>query len=141
MTEKDLRKMGVKVTVVEKAPNVDGEVVSLANVKGSPADTYLIRGTISKSDGLVKIEWARHLIVDDIFGDIGRERYFELKKILAKKYGDPQAVEFFGRTLYDQRDQFYQCLAYTGCGAYMSLFQPSGGGAISLEVRAKGGQD
>ena len=40
-----------------------------------------------------------------------------------------------GARLFDQEDEFYQCLSYEGCGVWSALWEekPSGGVLLSVE--------
>ncbi len=54
--------------------------------------------------------------------------------MLTKKYGKPSShLEISGQELYKDYDEFYQCLGYSGCGAYFSVYNFSGG-TIGLEL-------
>ena len=58
-------------------------------------------------------------------GEKARQNMNELKKTLSKKYGPTENSEFIGLglPLYKDIDEFYQCLAYDGCGGWVSLWQ------------------
>lgn len=134
MTEKDLKKIGIKITVRDPTDVIDGKLVELTNVKNIPSDTESIFAIISNSEGVVKIVWVGKTIDSDLTGGTGKKRYFELKSLLTKKYGTPKSDERVGITLYDQPDEFYQCLMYLGCGGYLSLFHPPDGGSVLLRI-------
>ena len=73
---------------------------------------------------LQKVTMISKDITDDIYGSEGKEIYFNLKSKLTKKYGDPEnSLEYTGGELYNESDEFYQCLAYSGCGLYTSLYK------------------
>ncbi len=77
------------------------------------------------ADGkLVKLWALSENIKDDILGREGKERFEALRAALTEKYGkattDYQKV---GATLFKERDEFYQCLAYTGCGLWAATFE------------------
>lgn len=76
----------------------------------------------------------------DIYGSEGKRAYNQLKKILTDKYGAPSTqYERIGLKLYDDSDEFYQCLEYSGCGMYTSLFNFDRGSiGISLKGKRRG---
>ena len=62
-------------------------------------------------------------ITNDAFGSKGKEMYDDIKSKLKNKYGEPtENFEFVGLRLYDESDEFYQCLSYDGCGMWTSFF-------------------
>lgn len=72
---------------------------------------------------------------NDVYGTEGKEAYNDLKRLLTKKYGSPSSeIERTGGKLYDDSDEFYQCLKYSGCGGYISLYEVSGG-VIGLQLK------
>lgn len=109
--------------------------ISSPPVKVSGYDEYY--GVIDDQQGLVKIIIVEN-IKDDAYGAKGLEDYKKVKELLSKKYGKPDSqYEYMGRELYKENDEFYQCLAYQGCGAYSSFFKQPDGGDISLEVKGQ----
>lgn len=84
--------------------------------------------------GLSKVTYISKDITGDIYGAEGKEKYSRLKKKLTGKYGIPKTYEFIGNELYDESDEFYQCLKYDGCGAYTSHFELKNNNAIALEL-------
>lgn len=62
--------------------------------------------------------------MDDIFGSEGKKKFAALKEGLIKKYGNPSnEMERVGLELWDEPDEFYQCLAYNGCGLWIAIFE------------------
>ena len=94
-------------------------------------------GVVDEKYGLVKVIVVEN-ISGDAYGSQGVEDYKKLKNILSKKYGKPSdQYEYIGRDIYKESDEFYQCLAYQGCGAYSSFYKPAGGGVIGLELKGQ----
>ncbi|MCL6745130.1 hypothetical protein [Kosakonia sp. R1.Fl] len=92
-------------------------------------------GVVDDKFGLVKVI-AIENINDDAFGSKGLDEYKSLKSLLTKKYSKPDlSYEYIGRDLYREKNEFYQCLAYQGCGSYSTFFSPAGGGDIALELK------
>tara|TARA_B100000963_G_scaffold360948_1_gene394013 strand:- start:1797 stop:2348 length:552 start_codon:yes stop_codon:yes gene_type:complete len=91
---------------------------------------YLVPGK-----GLQKVMMIGETIEGDSTGSEGKSRYGKLKSALAKKYGEPENYERTGLKLYDERDEFYQCLEYDGCGMYASYWSNDQLlGAISVQI-------
>ena len=90
----------------------------------------------SDTYGLQKVVMISSDITGDITGREGKELYNKYKSVLVKKYSKPTfELETVGVKLYDEYDEFYQCLAYDGCGSYLSIFEPEEGGAVSIELK------
>ena len=88
-------------------------------------------------DRLVKVIASSIDFENDVYGTDGKKAYNDLKNLLTKKYGSPSSeIERIGLKLYDDSDEFYQCLEYSGCGAYITLYQVSGG-TIGLQLKGK----
>tara|TARA_B100002019_G_C21085427_1_gene505902 strand:- start:58 stop:711 length:654 start_codon:yes stop_codon:yes gene_type:complete len=65
-------------------------------------------------------------IENDVYGSQGKEDYDKVKASLYKKYPESSGYthteyEVMGLNLYDQNDEFYQCLNYEGCGYWISF--------------------
>ena len=83
-----------------------------------------------KQLGLIKVVLSEE-ITRDPYGVEGKNAYFKYKEALTNKYGKPKdSFEFVGKKLYEERDEFYQCLKYDGCGYYLSYF----GDHLSLQL-------
>ena len=86
--------------------------------------------------GLVKVQMAGKTISDDITGSNGKADYARIKTRLTTKYGSRlKGAEIVGQKLYDEYDEFYQCLAYAGCGVWLSLWEGSDGSVVSLQLK------
>lgn len=133
MTEDELKQNGF--VAIEKYDGWFNGMSSKSTPKPwSKAETYL---ALTYNNRLVKVAAISVDITDDIYGLEGMVMYNEIKDRLAKKYGNPSTEqEFIGRDLYDDADEFYQCLKRSGCGAYLSLFKFSGG-TIAIQLKGK----
>ena len=101
----------------------------------SQGDSYFV---LTYKNKLVKAFVESKPITNDVYGSKGKELYRSVKNILTEKYGNASSeFEHTGITLYDESDEFYQCLAYSGCGGYMSSFEVSGG---HIQVSIEGGR-
>ena len=88
--------------------------------------------------GLQKAVMLSNDITDDITGREGKELYGKVKNSLVKKYGEAKDYEYSGLKLYDEYDEFYQCLAYSGCGSWLSFWEPVNGGTVSVSLEGLG---
>ena len=125
------------VCQAEAMSNFDGYRCSKMPRNFSNADFWF--AIFDKKNGLQKITMVGTDITDDPYGTEGKKRYNGLKSAITKKYGPPSdkyVLETTGLTLWDDADEFYQCLAYSGCGYYSSLWDLEGnGGTISVEIK------
>lgn len=80
-----------------------------------------VYGTVDKKYGLVRVILIK-TFNNDVYGIEGVDSYNKFKKILSDKYGKPESYEYSGRSVYKRKSEFYECLAYEGCGAYSSFF-------------------
>ncbi len=88
---------------------------------------------------LQKVKMTSKDIDNDISGSDGKETYSDLKSKLTAKYGAPtNSYEYIGRKLWDEYDEFYQCLAYSGCGAWISFFKSKAGEVVALQLNGLG---
>lgn len=75
--------------------------------------------------GLVKIIAISKDFEKDVYGNKGKEKFDEIAAMLSKKYTQTEEVKKIGLELWDKSDEFYQCLAYEGCGYWSSFFESS----------------
>jgi hypothetical protein len=85
--------------------------------------------------GLQKVTMISKDLDSDISGSAGKALYSKIKTSLTKKYYEPQSYEYIGRELYDEYDEFYQCLKYDGCGQWFSFLEKKIEGTIVLELK------
>lgn len=97
-------------------------------------DDYIL-GFVADA-GLQKVMMVGHTITDDAAGLEGKELFQKIKSSLTKKYGEPDLVfEQVGLELYSGYDEFYQCLAYDGCGLWSSVWGTKKDGRIALLLK------
>jgi len=100
----------------------------------SIAEKYIL--IFDEKYGLQKVMMLSEDITGDIYGTKGKSIYSDLKSKLTAKYGPPtQSFERVGFSLYDEPDEFYQCLKYEGCGFWSSLFSSD---SINIGLDLKG---
>ena len=89
------------------------------NLKGTGSYTLVF----SKQGKLIKIIMVGEKITGDLSGEIGKARFEELASQLSQKYKEFKSITEVGVKMYDEPDEFYQCLAYKGCGLWVKMFQ------------------
>jgi hypothetical protein len=120
-------KLSLESFKVKKLP----KSISIAEFYGLTFDT---------KHGLQKVTMLSKDIVDDPYGREGKSLYAGLKDSLVKKYGEPTfGLERVGAKLWKESDEFYQCLAYSGCGIWAAGFEDKNGGqSIFLQLEGMG---
>lgn len=109
--------------------------IDTKSAPSTPPDTHSISLSVDPELGLGRVIWYSTIIFSDAFGRKGKENYQKYKALLSKKYGKPDvSVERFGLKLWDKADEFYQCLAYDGCGGYMAIWTGEEGPSVSLKL-------
>jgi hypothetical protein len=78
------------------------------------ADYYILY--FGDDEGLAKIIVLTKKITGDIYGTDGKDRFNDIVEILDKKYTRKDVHNYIGLTTYKKDNEFYQCLAYDGCG-------------------------
>lgn len=102
----------------------------------TPPDTNHISLAVDPELGLGRVIWFSTTIQSDAYGTTGKENYQKYKALLSKKYGKPETSgEIIGKKLWDEADEFYQCLAYDGCGMYISIWEAEDGFSVMLQLR------
>jgi hypothetical protein len=120
ITVESLQKQGIKLDKKKADRNLENYECSSLPKNLSDAESYIL---VFSDNKLVKIIAATKNIEGDIYGREGKERFDNLKKTLTKKYGPPSVnYQSSGNKLYNENDEFYQCLAYKGCGTWASCF-------------------
>lgn len=132
MSEAGLKKLGFTQVSDSEGLRVFSSVS--APKAWSKAESY---GAVTYKGRLVKAAAVSTDFRDDIYGSKGKSTYEQVKSLLTKKYGSPSThYERVGGGLYDDADEFYQCLNYSGCGMYLSIFDYAGG-VISVQLKGK----
>lgn len=123
------------------SPRPTGQFEYLTSVTApkpwSKGDQYL---ALTYKDKLVKLIVSSKAITGDVYGTEGKALYENVKSIMTKKYGQPSdKLEYVGMKLYDDSDEFYQCLSYDGCGIYITQYKLAGGMlGVQLEGERRG---
>lgn len=131
-TKLDIESTGIKLTECQEKTGVTTCRTTIPPKGVSFGETYLL--FIDRDKGLQKLILIGKTIKSDITGSEGKAIYEKIKSGLSEKYGKPESYEYSGRKLYDEYDEFYQCLKYDGCGSWFSFWSPAEGGSSSLEL-------
>ena len=120
MTTSEIKGFGISLSKVKGDRNLDFYSTTSLPKQLSDAESY----TLVFSEGkLVKLIAIGKDIANDPNGTDGKERFDVLKKSLQDKYGTPSTnYQSVGNKLFKEHDEFYQCLAYSGCGLWVALF-------------------
>ncbi len=135
----DLEGLGVQINSTSK--NGDLTIVNAKTMAQAFPDTATVNMLFDSHAGLVKVRWIGKPITDDLVGTKGRAKYGEMKKMVLQNLGNPtDETMVVGARLFDQEDEFYQCLSYDGCGVWSTLWEqkPSGGVLLSIEGEGPG---
>ncbi|GAD29940.1 hypothetical protein PLEI_1594 [Photobacterium leiognathi lrivu.4.1] len=133
MSKSDLTSAGVELSECSTDKGVE-RCQTLKPVKGvSFGQLYAL--FIDQEKGLHKVIMISQDITSDISGSKGKALYSKVKSSLDKKYGESKSYEYFGNKLYDEYDEFYQCLKYDGCGSWVSFWSPKDGGNAIAELK------
>ena len=103
---------------------IDGDLLVLrSNDKSDalPSKTDFLQAMFWKGR-LVKFSWVSDNFTGDLFGKEGQEAYAKLASTLSQKLGAGEETTITGRELWDEPDEFYQCLAYDGCGVWVTFW-------------------
>lgn len=129
--EKDFKEKGI-VASCETSETFTSCKASVVPKSVSVAENYLL--ILDKKLGLQKVVMIGNTIDGDLYGSEGKLAYQRIKSNLEKKYSSPKSFEYVGSQLYRDDDEFYQCLAYDGCGQWVSFWQVADnkGGIVAL---------
>lgn len=129
-----LLKSRVKLDLKEKIKNVS--IYNASSLPKQMTDTDNMVLFFDSHYGLSKILWIGSNIPNDAYGTSGKDKYIRMMMSLTDKYGEPtERIEYIGENLYKNSDEFYECLNYSGCGAFISLWKTKDVN-ISFELKA-----
>lgn len=120
MTVAEVKAAGVTLSKTRGDRNLETYKASSMPKNLSDFESY----SMVFADGrLVKIWGLSKDIANDPSGSAGKERFEALRTALIQKYGQPKLnSQTVGNKLFKEYDEFYQCLAYSGCGLWVSTF-------------------
>jgi len=121
MTPTEVKELGTRLKPEKKTDNL--YIYSANSLPNNLKDTGSYTLVFSKDGKLVKIIMLSKKFINDIYGDQGRSRFEELALELSHKYQEISSIMETGIKAYDSEDEFYQCLAYPGCGLWVKKFR------------------
>lgn len=132
MTPAEVKAAGANITMKKGDRNIDTYSATSVPRGLSDFESY----SFVFSDGkLVKLWGLSKDIENDLSGRDGKQKFETLRSALTEKYGKPVTnYQSIGNKLYKEYDEFYQCLAYQGCGMWVVLFK-SKEKVVSLELK------
>lgn len=120
LTKEQIEGAGIEL----ETKNEDG-AMTIASTASAPipwadAESYILSFYEGK---LLKITVLGKNITNDSTGTEGKEKHKELRESLTEKYGKPsKSFHSVGNKLWNNADEFYQCLAYDGCGIWADFW-------------------
>lgn len=130
----DLTARDIPIQSQTKSGNLT--VVTVRQTPQMLENTYLVNLLFDNERGLVKVRWLSNDIEGDATGKLGRQKYTAVRRFVVEGYGEPSDEALVvGARLFDQDDEFYQCLRYEGCGVWSAIWEqePTGGILLSIE--------
>lgn len=121
MSPKDVSSLGV--TLAKKSADRNLETYTTTSLPRNLSDTE--QYNLIFADGkLVKLVSISKDITGDPSGARGKEKFDAIAKALEEKYGAAtDKAQVIGRKLYQEHDEFYQCLRYDGCGFWALIYK------------------
>ncbi len=133
LSQEQVKKQGV---ILRKCKNGKGLIICRTMNPPKPVsfgDFYYL--VFYPQKGLIGAGIIGQDISDDSTGAEGKALYAKVKASLGKKYGQPASeYEYVGRKLYDEDDEFYQCLRYAGCGSWFSVWEADSSGSVDIKI-------
>ncbi|GAB6064870.1 hypothetical protein [Deferrisoma palaeochoriense] len=121
MSPADVEQAGVSMTKEREDRNL--AVYGGSSMPKNLRDAEFYHLVFDADMGLCKISVVTKDIAEDPYGTEGKARFDELSTLLSEKYKKTSGTQIVGLKLWDQQDEFYQCLAYPGCGMWASVFE------------------
>ena len=88
-----------------------------------PSNTDTVAAAFSEEFGLMKVVWNSENFTEDPFGNQGKAEFDKLYDTLARKLGPGDKTTIVGLVLWNERDEFYQCLDHAGCGGWIAFWR------------------
>lgn len=123
LTPEQIQEAGIELEFGKDEDYLVSYRAKLAPLGWDGAKRYLL---LFYKNALIKIVAIGESITEDSNGRKGKVAYKDLLDVLIEKYGKPNdSVHDTGLAVYKNRDEFYQCLIYDGCGMWADLFNLS----------------
>ena len=93
-------------------------------------------GVFDEQKGLVKAGFFTDYFTNDSYGTDGKKRFNEIKNALTKKYPNAENDELIlmHAELYEDSDEFYECLRYDGCGFHSFYLKPDDSSRLAIKL-------
>ena len=119
MTTSQIKGMGIHLTYDSTVSGISGYKTDSLPKNHSMAEGYVL---YFFKDSLVKILMVGKTIDEDYYGIKGKEIFDQVFDQISSKMTVNRKITYIGKKLYDELDEFYQCLDYGGCGAWVAFF-------------------
>ncbi|MBN1450239.1 MAG: hypothetical protein JW963_04415 [Anaerolineales bacterium] len=126
-----IRQMGIALTKESSRNNLHMYKTDSLPKNLSLSESYVL--IFAGDTALVKITMASRTIAEDPYGTEGKSKFDNLQKLLKQNYTMGKSFCSVGHKLYEDSDEFYECLAYKGCGMW-TIFFSSDNKTIMLEI-------
>jgi len=134
LTKEQIEGAGIELETKNEDDTMAAVSTASAPIPWADAESYLL---IFHEGKLLKITAIGKDITNDATGSEGKAKYKDLRDSLTEKYGKPsKSMHSVGNRLWDKADEFYQCLAYNGCGVWIDLWS---GGDRTIAISLHGG--
>jgi hypothetical protein len=121
MSPSQIKKMGIKIEKKGAQNNIYSYHCDSLPKNVSISDGYALY--FDEDTALVKIIMLSNNIENDPYGREGKEQFDKMVTLLRQKYKVKDSFCYTGRKLYEESDEFYQCLKYEGCGSWTTFFE------------------
>lgn len=134
MNPSDLKAIGIALAKTKGERNLETYKTTSLPKNLSEVESYIL---IFADGKLAKITAIGKDITNDPTGSSGKDRVESLTSALTDKYGKPSNnYQSIGNKLFKEYDEFYQCLAYSGCGQWATIYEPNDKD-ISVELKGQ----
>jgi len=121
MTPQEIKNSGIILMLKNRVKNL--YIYRAESLSKNLKDARYYTLVFNDNEKLVKIIMIGQKITNDDSGKKGRIRFGEIASQLAQKYREVKSITEVGIKTYNEEDEFYQCLAYKGCGLWIKMFR------------------
>jgi len=120
MSPEEVKSSGTILVLKNKSENL--YIYRAESLPKNIKDARYYTLVFNNNKDLVKIIMFGETITNDFSGDKGKIRFGKISMALSKKYKVIKSITEVGIRTYNEDDEFYQCLAYKGCGLWITMF-------------------
>lgn len=121
MTPQEIKSSGTILSLKNKINNL--YIYRTKSLPKNLNETRYYTLVFDNNQKLVKIIMIGQNITNDISGKKGKTKFEEIAAALVKKYEEIKSITEVGVKTYNEENEFYQCLAYKGCGLWVKMFE------------------